>query len=237
MIGSRTQVRHAMTALAVMLSACGSASEQLGPLGELAEVAASSIRTGRAEEPPLVMPEGAIPSDVLAQSPEPMIALTLGGVQRIILSAAPYAADDQLNFQDQNRRGIRMHEGAVSGTYGFGIDLLAVRFQRDDPVAHPVPLIQWPGQVDREYQYRQRDLYNYSIVVSCVFDRVVRENIEVIERYETVRIVETCTNQRRSFENTYWVEPESGVIRRSQQWTGPTTRPVIVELLRASAEG
>lgn len=235
-----TRARHLrclVAVLTVLAAGCADAPEELGPFSELVDIAANSLRVRPVEEPPLAMPTGAIPADVLAQSTGPMIALTVPGAQRIVLSAAPGAGAEYLNFQDQNRRGIRMREGAVSGTYGFGVDLLAVRFQREDPVAHPMPLAQWPGQVDREYQYRLRDLRNYSITLSCVFDRVIRENIEVIERHETVRIVETCTNQRRSFENTYWVEPETGLIRRTQQWTGPAIRPVIVELLRPASEG
>lgn len=178
------------------------------------------------------MPVGAISPDVLDRSPEPMIALTLPDAERIILSAAPDAGETFRVYHDVNRRGLRMREGALAGTYGFGVDLIAVRHQWDDPIARPMPLAEWPGRVDREYQYRLRDLENYSITVSCAFERVARENIEVIERHETVRIVETCTNQRRSFQNTYWVEPDTGLIRRSEQWTGPAIRPVIVETLR-----
>ncbi|MCL5777809.1 YjbF family lipoprotein [Limibaculum sp. FT325] len=228
-----TLSRSGLAMLALFAAACSSGDETAAPYRDYAGLVANSLGIGRAAAPaPLEMPTGAMPVEVLAQSPGPMIALTVAGAQRIVLSAAPDAGDEFLNFQDQNRRGLRLRGGAVAGTYGFGQDLLAVRYQREDPVAHPLPLEEWPGQVDREYQYRLRDLANFSITVTCVFDRVVRENIDVIERHETVRIVETCTNSRRSFENTYWVEPLTGVIRRSQQWTGPEIRPVIIELLR-----
>jgi hypothetical protein len=161
----------------------------------------------------------------------PIVGLGFTDAPTVFLSASG-RTEDHVSYQDQNRRGIRMRGGAVAATYGFGVDLRAVRFQREDPVATPTPLEQWPGQVDREYQYRVRDLDGFSITVTCVFDRLVRENIVVVERtHEVVRVVETCTNQRRSFENTYWVEPETGFIWRSAQWTGPSIRPVTVDIV------
>lgn len=227
--------RAALVAAGLMLAGCG--SDGAGPLGDLAGLVAASVR-GAPDVPTeaALPPPGPIAPGVLDTSDQPMIALTLPEISRLIMTAAPDAGD-YLNFQDQNRRGIRMLGGAVAGTYGFGVDLLAVRHGVDDPIARPTPLADWPAQVDRDYQYRLRDLDNYSITVACVFDVVVSETIEVIEAHDTVRVAETCTNQARSFTNTYWVEPATGTIRRSAQWTGPTIRPVTVELLRPTASG
>ena len=51
--------------------------------------------------------------------------------------------------------------------------------------------------------------------------------------YETARIVESCANARRRFQNVYWVVPETGFIWKSVQWLGPKLNPVTVEIIRA----
>jgi len=161
------------------------------------------------------------------------IAVSFQGSARTFL--VPLADNDgYLTYQDTARRGLVLKGGAVAGTDGLGQDLLGVRHQVDDPFAYPRPLIEWPGQVDRSYQYRIRDGAPFSITVTCVIDIAARETIEIVERsYETARIVESCANARRRFQNVYWVVPETGFIWKSVQWLGPKLNPVTVEIIRA----
>ena len=219
--------------LAVSLTACTSEDERpLGAYGDLGRIVAETV-AGPAEPPPAREWTRAELDEIASAA----IALSFEDTGRTVL--VPLSdAGGYVTYQDRNRRGVRLHGGAVAGTLGFGQDLLAVRHQLDDPVADPTPLADWPGQVDREYQYRLRELANFSITVTCVFDRVVREEIEIVElRYDTIRIVETCRNARRSFENTYWAEPDTGFIWKSRQWTGPNIRPVTVEIIRPYRPG
>ncbi|MEM9737199.1 MAG: YjbF family lipoprotein, partial [Pseudomonadota bacterium] len=143
-----------------------------------------------------------------------------------------------LTYMDQTRRGIVMQGGAVVGTLGFGIDLNGVRSAANDPVAQPTPLSRWPGQVYRSYQYLQRDGPEYTISLTCVFERVARERIEIVEiSYDVVRVAETCTNRARQVVNQYWVEEETGFIWRSIQWASPQIPPLTVEIIRPYARG
>ncbi|MEM1385208.1 MAG: YjbF family lipoprotein [Pseudomonadota bacterium] len=141
--------------------------------------------------------------------------------------------DGYLTYQDQNRRGLVLLGGAVAGTDGLSQDLLGVRHASGDPIAYPTRLADWPGQIDREYQYKIRDLQRFSITVTCVYARDVREEIEIVERrYQVVRMLETCTSPRRQFTNLYWVEPDSGFVWRSRQWLGPQLNPALIEIIR-----
>jgi hypothetical protein len=168
----------------------------------------------------------------LDEIPFATIALTFGDGPRTLL--VPLADNGgYLNYLDSGGHGLVMLGGAVAGTQALGQDLEAVRHQPDDPVAHPTPVAGWPGRVWRDYQFAQRSGAEYSITLACVFERLVRETIEIVEiDFEVVRISEVCTNARRQVVNTYWVEAETGFIWKSKQWLGPHLEPATIEIIR-----
>ena len=168
----------------------------------------------------------------LNEIPFATIALRLGDGPRTFL--VPLADNGgYLNYLGSGGRGLVMLGGAVTGTQALGQDLEAVGHQPDDPVAHPTPLAGWPGQVWRDYQFAQRSGAQYSITLVCVFERLVRETIDIVEiNFEVVRISEVCTNARRQVVNTYWVEAETGFIWKSKQWLGPHLEQATIEIIR-----
>jgi hypothetical protein len=168
----------------------------------------------------------------LNEIPYATIALSFGGGPRVFL--VPLADNGgYLNYLGSGGRGLVMLGGAVTGTQALGRDLEAVRHHPDDPVAYPTPVAGWPGRVWRDYQFAQRSGAEYSITLACVFERLARETIEIVEiDFEVVRISEVCTNARRQIVNTYWVEAETGFIWKSEQWLGPHLEPATIEIIR-----
>ena len=171
----------------------------------------------------------------LNEIPYATIALTIGDNPRAFV--VPIADNSgYLVYQDPARRGIVMRGGLVTATHGFGHDLDAVQHRRDDPVAVPTPLPEWPSQVARSYEFTVRGLNPYEIGVLCRYERGAREHVDIVElRFEVVRMVETCANARRTFVNTYWANPETGFIWKSEQWVGPNLSPITVEIIRPYA--
>jgi hypothetical protein len=168
----------------------------------------------------------------LDQIPYATIALSFDGGPRTFL--VPLADNGgYLTYMDQNRRGLVMKGGAVTASKALGEDLRAVRHHRDDPVAHQRPLAEWPTTLYRDYHFRVRDGATYSVTLACVFERLARETIEIVElSFDVVRIGETCTNAARQVVNSYWVEEETGFIWKSRQWLGPHLDPATVEIIR-----
>lgn len=168
----------------------------------------------------------------LEQIPFATIALSFeDGVRAYLVPLADNGG--YLTYLDQNRRGLVMKGGAVTATKALGEDLRAVRHHRDDPTATLTPLAQWPGRLYRDYQFRKRDGVDYSVTLDCVFERLARETIEIVEiDFQVVRVSEICTNAARQVTNTYWVEEETGFIWKSQQWLGPNLAPATVEIIR-----
>ena len=212
-------------AMAGGLAACSSTGDNtVGKVGALARVSIFG-----AEE---AAPTPELTREQLNQIPSATIALIFGDGPRTFL--VPLADNGgYLNYFDSGGHGLVMLRGAVTGTQGLGQDLDAVRHQADDPIAHPTPVADWPGQVYRDYQYSERSGAEYSITLSCMFERLVSETIEIAEiDFDVVRISETCTNARRQITNTYWVEADTGFIWKSQQWLGPNLTQATIEIIR-----
>ncbi|MEM7506170.1 MAG: YjbF family lipoprotein [Pseudomonadota bacterium] len=225
-------IRKSLACLVLLLGACSndgrSNVEHVG--GFLADLVVPQGDAAPAEPPrELTRAE-------LDQIPFATVALSIDGSPRAFV--VPLADNGgYLSYMDATRRGFVMQGGAVVGTLGLGIDLNGVRNGASDPIAHPTPLADWPGQVYRNYQYKVRDGAEYSISLTCIFERVASERIEIIERsFDVVRVAETCTNRQRQVVNQYWVEAESGFIWRSTQWVSPKQLPLTIEIIRPYRE-
>ena len=229
--------RPVLLLLLALLAACSndgrSTGEQVGGF-LLDEVGGLG---GLADAAPPSQPARELSRADLDQIPFATIALSVEDSPRAFV--VPLADNGgYLTYMDATRRGIVVQGGAIVGTLGLGIDLNGVLNGAEDPIAHPLPLAQWPGQIDRNYQYQLRDGEAYSITLTCVFERVARERIEIVERsYDVVRIAETCTNRARRVVNLYWVEDSTGFIWKSQQWVSPQQPLLTVEVIRPYTPG
>lgn len=171
----------------------------------------------------------------LNEIPYATIGVRAPGRQRAILVAL-VENGDYIDYRDGADRSIRMLGGAVAATEGLFYDLQAVRYDARDPVAHPTPLADWPDQVYRAYEYNIREAPGFIVTLSCSYQPVARETIEIIEiSFDLMRVSETCANQRRRLTNTYWVEEETGFIWKSEQWISPDLGQFTVEIIRPHA--
>ena len=211
-------------ALATGLSACSSGGPTVfQSVGELTE--RSVAKSEEAPQPQLTRAE-------LNQIPYATMAVSSGGGPRAYLVLL---ADNggYLDYRDEVGNSVRMLGGAVAGFESAGYDLDGVLYDQGDPIAHPRPLAAWPTQNWREYQFSVRDLGRWVIALNCVFQPQGRETVEIVEiSFDVMRVNELCTNARRQVTNTYWVDEDSGVIWKSEQWLGPKIGQVSVEIIR-----
>lgn len=214
---------------ALALAACSSAGESY--LQRLGGFVRQTITGPEAPE----APRRELSRAELNEIPFATITVSVAGGRRVVL--VPLVDNDgYLDYRDSSQRGVRMKGGAVTATSGLVFDLNAVRFDSADPIANQTPLTEWPDRVYREYQYRERHGQPYGITLSCTYQQVARETIEIVEiLFDVVRVSEVCTNQRRQVTNTYWVDAESGFIWKSEQWVSPRLGSLTIEIIRPYA--
>lgn len=212
-----------LTLLAGCSSDGSTAAERLGPqletviFGEDTPPAAPTTLT-RAE---------------LAEVPFATIAISTPDAPRSYVAAVE-SNNGFVEYQDLTRRSVVLEGGLLVGTHGLGYNLSAIKHQLDDPVARQTPLDRWPGSVVRNYQFSLTGARGFEITVDCGFQKIARERIEIVELFfDLMRVEETCGNGKRTFTNTYWVDPDTGFIWKSVQWIGPRQPyPFTVEIIR-----
>lgn len=215
---------------AIALAGCSSSGdtfyERMGPMVQ--EQILSGIGLGGAAEDA----QQKMSRAELEQIPYATISLQLGdGPSSYVVPIADNGG--YLAYQDAAHRGITMHGGMITATHGFGYDLGSVAHQHDDPIFTRTAPAEWPVALVRSYDFRLRGQGAHDITVQCSFQRGPREFIEIAElRFETVQMIESCANPRRQFVNSYWVDPDSGFIWKSEQWVGPRIPPMTVEIIR-----
>lgn len=220
--------------LAAALAACSSTGERERTLravtgSVLALFGATSEPTG--DGPDVTRAE----LDALAG---PVISVRRGGGPRVFVRAASAHRGEYVVYTDTARRGLTLHGSSISGTHNFGIDIVGVAWQRDDPLVVAAPVDEWPEVVDRAYKFHRRDLPTETITVRCRLAQIGPTALEIVERvYDTVEVIETCTDGRLSFENRHWAERDTGFVWKSTQWIGPRLSPVTIEIINPYLPG
>lgn len=226
----RTAVRGGRLALALGLGLAAGACSSQGP--GIYERVGSLVKASVA--PPKQAPAPKRTRAELNKIPYATIGISFGAGFAYLVPIANNGG--YLDYRDAAGRSVRMLGGALDATEGVALDLAAVRFAQNDPIAHRTPLADWPRSVFREYQFQPKTGQQYGITLDCAYQRVARETIDIVEiKFDVVRMSEVCTNQARQVVNTYWVEPDSGFIWKSEQWAGPVIGKVTIEIIRPFA--
>ena len=128
-------------------------------------------------------------------------------------------------------RRLILHGGLIQSTEGFGDNLEPVVVSPTDPVAYPRPLTDWPDRVVRVYTLSARGP-GTPVTVACDFRRGASGSLVIVGRlHQIVEIEETCSGPDVAFTNRHQVDPATGDIWASLQWTGPQQGDLFYEVL------
>jgi hypothetical protein len=140
--------------------------------------------------------------------------------------------DQYVTYVSSFRQNITMLGGLVTGTRGMGGDLLAVRADVNDPVAHATPTADWPSTLTRDYRFPGVGPAGKTVSVTCNLTRTADTTVTIVEvTYEVTPFTETCTGDGVEFTNTYLAQPDSGQIWQSLQWIGDKVGYVNIDVL------
>lgn len=127
---------------------------------------------------------------------------------------------------------VTLKGAEVTATRGLGTDLLSGWSSSNDPLVRPTPPGAWPARVDRVYEFPAEGVQGRVERYTCTFERgKLSEAVILQTRYSGVEIAETCTGADGRFENLHFVDPGTGVVRRSLQWIGPKMGHVDMQVL------
>lgn len=134
--------------------------------------------------------------------------------QRAVLGVAISRRDDHPGrvtvWRSRDDVTLALRDGALIATRGLGGDLISA----SGAVAG--------AGGEKALHIRGLDNKDRRMVLSCTRSDLGAETVEVVERrYATRHVRETCAGPGGSASWDYWVEPGTGITRRSRQWAGP----------------
>jgi hypothetical protein len=121
---------------------------------------------------------------------------------------------------------IALRNGVLVATRGLGGDLLSSEVQVAGD--HPGP----SGDGAQVMLIRGGDEAALRLSLVCELTDLGAETLEIVERrYSTRHVRQTCSGGGGEAVNDYWIEEESGKVRQSRQWAGPSLGYMRLRLL------
>ncbi len=118
---------------------------------------------------------------------------------------------------------LTFETGFLKSTRGLGGDLMGA-----DTLAVRQAL-GTTGQAVRVHDYLTGEDRIEQRRFTCTLSAPVREPVVIYEiQYQTARITESCSDERDSFTNDYWIDAQ-GVVRKSRQWLSPSVGYLEIE--------
>lgn len=133
---------------------------------------------------------------------------------------------------------IVTEHGRIVTTSGFPSNLSGGQSTAKDPLTLPHALDWAENPLLRLQDYK--DDFGFGHVLECnLADEGVEEITLLDSSFNTRKFSETCeiSTLNWSFENTHWIDLQTGFLWRTSQWISPRhKKPVVLEVLRPSAD-
>jgi hypothetical protein len=127
---------------------------------------------------------------------------------------------------------VILRNGVLVGTKGIGGDIISA----DAGATIRAVSGAEAGSGQRRYFLSGGNYNDTELVLSCRIANLGQTTTQVVHlAYQTVHLRETCAGGeggRVRIANDYWVQPKSGLVRRSRQWAGPYSGYFEIILLR-----
>jgi hypothetical protein len=166
-----------------------------------------------------------------ASVPYASMGLRLGGGPQVMIILAGDAGGQRL-WTSAAKIAITTKDGRIVRTAGFEHNLGGYDSQDSTLGTDGARMVRWQADFP--------DLSLYSVPIICQ-DQPAREETIVIlgQAIHTRRIDESCASKGSrldwSFDNTYWLDPSSGLVWRSIQHVHPRLDAIEMEILRPPA--
>lgn len=199
----------------LLLAACGSQKDPI--LSEAMGALAGMWRT-----PPAPAPQKQVTRADIERSNVAAVLARLEGDQRGTLLYATADNGGFVTYVSPLLQQVTLRGAEITGTRGLGTDLLSGWSSPNDPLVHPTPPASWPTEVNRMFEFPAEGPQGRVERYSCTFERGKTSTMVILQvSYTGVEMSETCAGTAGTFESLHFVEPATGIVRRSLQWIGP----------------
>jgi hypothetical protein len=169
--------------------------------------------------------------DQAASIPYATVGFSLDGGNQQLLVLATDSGGEQL-WTGPSHTVIVTRDGRIVRTIGLGHDLAGLT-TRNAAAPPPSAAVRGPFSTTRQEDFPELGLYG--ALVSCRAHLAGQQKIDILgQPLTTNRVDETCQSQRPewSFVDSYWVDPNNGMVWRSRQHIHPKGGEIETEVFR-----
>jgi hypothetical protein len=153
-----------------------------------------------------------------------------GGNQAMLVLATD--SNGELLWTSPSHIVIVTRGGRITRTLGLPHDLAGLTSAGGPPPA-PADAALRPFTSTRQEDFPE--LGFYGVTLSCSARLVGRQKIEILgQAITTNRVDETCRSQKPewSFTDSFWIDPDNGLVWRSRQHINPKAGSIDIEIFR-----
>lgn len=212
--------------IAAALSACSSESDDTPSFSALVFGSAKDIATSRSAGP---LEKIVISPEELAKVNVPLLQVNpevRGGSD--FLQRAAVRNDSAMGavaiWESSDNAQIFLRDGVVVGTRGIGGDIIAAGARST------LQALKLRGKRSggvRSFVISDGDVTTTEYRFRCTVSNLGSEGVSIANQVVTTdHMRESCVEdagKNRSFQNDYWVQRSTGLVRKSRQWMGPRT--------------
>jgi Protein of unknown function (DUF2886). len=177
-------------------------------------------------------PDVTVADEEIQALPYSTMYLRLNDGQRIFVVLG-YRENDLNKWLTQDRAMIVTRSGRLVKTVGLHSNLLEVTNLAGDPLVNGAALhsgMQWPRDLrwSEEGELRSARLNSTFTLAGEAVLTIAGQNIDTQIWQENVQ----STVPKREWQNTFWIEKTTGLVRQSQQMMGAGVLPAEITLLK-----
>lgn len=212
-------------ALLLCLAGCGGTGSDIAPvLSGLWD----EVRNGKEEGPQGKATPSRAQIDALGAA---LIQVNLEGDAQWPILGAVAQTGAYVTYASKARQTVTMREAQVTGTRGYGTDLVSATSSAGDPLAVLTPPNAWPDGIRREYRFAGGPKGRLE-VYDCAFTRAGETIVELAGTpFKVVGFAEECTGEAGKFVNLHAADATTGRVWQTRQWIGRDVPMLTVEVL------
>lgn len=127
---------------------------------------------------------------------------------------------------------LMLDDGLLVGSRGFSGDVMAAQLRESAALIHGLS----PGVATRLMTLIDGEDHAVTRAFRCQISPGAREDVTIGTRaLQAVTVTEACRGTVASFENYYWVVPQTGEIIQSSQWAGTVTGKISLRMAQLGA--
>ncbi len=175
------------------------------------------------------------PGITLAQAskiPYSSIGYRIGKSSEGMLILASQAGEGLL-WTSADRIALVTNNGRLIKTGGLRWNLSGTSFGGIDPLATNLGQSLTTNTAIRNLDFN--DIKRFSVRIEGRFEQLGTQTVNILEaNLSTIALIEHCSSKDMDwdFQNSFWVDSDSGFVWKSVQWVHPNEDPITLEVLR-----